>query len=191
MPTVGFLTVQSFADVGLIGGYLLLNPLGRPLEFHCTAPVRPNRAQEILYGPTLAPYLYGEQIAQTLLEKGKSRPQFVCTDTEPVLSARHFVALPLVLLEQAPQRGHDVDASAARGDLRLDTAHATRPAPKTRRLIRFELEGCPAAVEERYQRDRDDILESWQAQACELDLWEPFGRLHEAIEEAQRGAART
>ena len=63
MPTVGFLTVQSFADVGLIGGYLLLNPLGRPLEFHCTAPVRPNRAQEILYGPTLAPYLYGEQIA--------------------------------------------------------------------------------------------------------------------------------
>ena len=54
-------------EQGLFGGYLVLNLLGRPLEFHCTAPVRPNRAQEILYGPTLDPYLCGERIGQTLV----------------------------------------------------------------------------------------------------------------------------
>ena len=53
LPAIGFLTVTRDLEQGLFGGYLLLNALGRPLEFHCTAPVRPNRAQEILYGPTL------------------------------------------------------------------------------------------------------------------------------------------
>src|SRR4051812_23172961 len=54
---LGFLTVVEDEQQGLVGGYLLLNPLGRPVEFHCTAPVKPNRAQQILYGPTLRPYL--------------------------------------------------------------------------------------------------------------------------------------
>ena len=57
---IGFLTVVDEPAHGLFGGYLILNPAGRPVEFHCTAPVKPNRAQEILYGTTLKPYLYGE-----------------------------------------------------------------------------------------------------------------------------------
>ena len=53
---LGFLTVVENAELGLLGGYLLLNAAGRPLEFHCTAPVKPSRTQEILYGPTLQPF---------------------------------------------------------------------------------------------------------------------------------------
>ncbi|MBL9124077.1 MAG: hypothetical protein JNG90_10630, partial [Planctomycetaceae bacterium] len=48
-PALGFLTVVEHEQLGLIGGYLLLNLSGRPLEFHCTAPLKPNRAQQILY----------------------------------------------------------------------------------------------------------------------------------------------
>ena len=68
---LGFLTVVDSPQHGLFGGFLLLNGGGRPLEFHCTAPVKANRAQRILYGPTLMPYLYGEQIGRTLVEKSK------------------------------------------------------------------------------------------------------------------------
>ena len=64
---LGFLTVLDHPQHGLMGGYLVLNAAGRPLEFHCTAPVKPNRAQQILYGPTLEPFLYGEQIGQALI----------------------------------------------------------------------------------------------------------------------------
>src|SRR5438105_4932578 len=104
-PCLGFLTVIENADLGLIGGYLLLNAAGRPLEFHCTAPVKANRTQEILYGPTLKPYLYGEQIGQTLLAKSKLTPVVVCTDSEPVLSVREFSEVPVILLltAKAPQ----------------------------------------------------------------------------------------
>ena len=69
-PTLGFLTVVEHPQYGLFGGYLVLNTAGRPLEFHCTAPIKPNRAQEILYGPTLESFLYGEQIGQTLINQG-------------------------------------------------------------------------------------------------------------------------
>lgn len=183
VPSVGFLTVQEFTDLGLIGGYLILNAVGRPLEFHCTAPVRPNRAQEILYGPTLAPFLYGEQIGQTLVAKGKSRPMFVCTNVEPVLSAREFVSVPFVLLTGG--------GNEANGQQRLDGAHSATPAPKSRALAAFQLAGLQAAVAEEHARDRDKIVEQWQAHAEAMDLLEPFSRLREAIEEAQRGAART
>ena len=64
---LGFLTVVENETLGLIGGYLLLNAAGRPLEFHCTAPVKPSRTQEILYGPTLRPYLLAEVIGQALV----------------------------------------------------------------------------------------------------------------------------
>ncbi len=95
---LGFLTVRNNEESGLIGGYLLLNEVGRPLEFHCTAPVKPNRAQQILFGPTLEPFLYGEQIGQTLLLKGSVEPLAVYTDVEAALSVRDFVSTPVALV---------------------------------------------------------------------------------------------
>ncbi|MDA1054406.1 MAG: hypothetical protein O3C40_28530 [Planctomycetota bacterium] len=182
VPSVGFLTVQEYTDLGLIGGYLILNAVGRPLEFHCTAPVRPNRAQEILYGPTLAPFLYGEQIGQTLVAKGKSRPMFVCTDVEPVLSVREFVSVPVVLITAGGDESNRQH--------RLDASHAVPPAPKSRKLCEFQLAHHQAAVAEDHARDRDNIVEQWRPHTEAVDLLEPFSRLREAIEEAQRGATR-
>jgi len=186
LPAIGFLSVSEFSDLGLIGGYLILNAMGRPVEFHCTAPVRPNRTQEILYGPTLAPYLYGEQIAVTLLEKGRSQPLFVCTNVEPVLAARNFVSLPVVWL-QVPDRQ---PSGASEISYRVDSSHASPPPARPPRLVQFELANCRAAVLATQRIDQDQILEQWKAHAEELDLLEPFSRLHEAIEEAQRGAPR-
>jgi hypothetical protein len=163
-PSIGFFTVQDFPELGLIGGYLVLNSTGRPLEFHCTAPVRPNRTQQILYGPTLAPYLYGEQIGQTLLGKGKSQPLFICTDVEPALAVRNFVNKPVVLLSNEKAVSN--------------------------KLSSFQLGAYKAAALAGRQQDQDDIAELWREHAEELDLLEPFNRLHEAIDEAQRGAPR-
>ena len=47
--TLGFLTVVQDAG-GYLGGYLVTNAWGRPLEFRLTTAVQPNRVQQILYG---------------------------------------------------------------------------------------------------------------------------------------------
>lgn len=114
-PAVGFLTVVDNPQHGLFGGYLILNLAGRPLEFHCTAPIKPNRAQQILYGPTLEAFLYGEQIGSTLLGHAKTSPLVVCTDREPVLSLRNLVDVPVALVlppEQPLLEGADLKGNA-------------------------------------------------------------------------------
>ncbi|MDR1963393.1 MAG: hypothetical protein LBQ50_06415 [Planctomycetaceae bacterium] len=92
---LGFLTVIDQPRLGLIGGYLILNQAGRPLEFHCTTPLKPNRTQEILYGNTLEPFLYGEQIAQTLLSRAKVSVSYVLTNAAAVLAVQEHIETPV------------------------------------------------------------------------------------------------
>src|SRR5262249_7230983 len=54
-PNVGFLTVLQEPS-GYLGGYLVTNLWGRPLEFRLTSAVQPNKVQQILYGDTLLSY---------------------------------------------------------------------------------------------------------------------------------------
>jgi len=193
-PALGFLTVLEHADHGLFGGYLVLNTSGRPLEFHCTAPIRANRAQQILYGPTLEPFLYGEQIGQTLLGKAKVAPIFVCTDREPVLAVREHTAVPvaMVLPGESPTDDYPAGGGADRGDFhRVDTAHGGEngnlPASSTGpHLLAFDLGRNRLALPEGAEADRNVIAERFGELAESFDLAEPFARIREAIEEAQK-----
>src|SRR6185369_15997182 len=88
---LGFLTAVEVPDKGFVGGLLVTNHCGRPLEFQCTAPVKANSTQEILYGPTLVPYILGELIGGTLVEKAGVKPQLIFTDREQILELRNHI----------------------------------------------------------------------------------------------------
>jgi hypothetical protein len=177
--TLGFLTVVEHEQHGFFGGYLLLNASARPLEFHCTAPVKPKRAQEILYGPTLRPYLYGEQIGQTLISKSTAKPIVVCTDEPAVLALRDFVSLPVALVNHSSGDSKDGDSSPPR-TLRLDAPHHSP------RLVSFQLGRNRLAVAAQYEGDQHDLSQRLASLADHLDLAEPFERIRGAIDEAQR-----
>lgn len=165
---LGFLTVLFDEGQGWIGGYLVVNAAARPLEFHCTAPVKPNRAQEILYGPTLGCYLMGEQIAAALVKKSSSPPLAVFTDVEPVLALRSQIDSPVALL--------------------VDQVQGESPALSS--LVKFEIGGRRVAVSEEYGGDRERLLATFPRLAQNFDLAEPLDRIREAIAETQlRGRA--
>ena len=185
LSALGFLTVIDLPAEGLIGGYLVLNMLGRPLEFHCTAPVRPNRAQEILYGPTLAPYLYGEQIGHTLVEQAKSATQVVCTDVEPALAVRPLANRPTVLL--LPDRAHSQHGSET--ERTADGPQGAATAATTIPLIRFPLGSHDVAVHAAHPDDQHVVTEQLLSFAETWDLGEPFERIREALQEARPRAA--
>src|SRR5262245_29608849 len=98
---LGFLTAIEVPENGFVGGLLVTNQCGRPLEFQCTVPVRPNATQTILYGPTLAPFILGELIGGTLVEKAGVKPQVILTDREQILELRPRVDRPVALVEDA------------------------------------------------------------------------------------------
>ncbi len=192
LTSIGFLTVVSAAEHGLFGGYLVLNAVGRPLEFHCTAPVKPNRAQEILFGPTLEPFMYGEQIGQTLVKKSKLKPAFVCTDHASVMSVRPFISCPVVRVEaelnESPEadtdRGLDRAASTDAGrTFRVDGAHRQSGLSPPKQ---FTIGGQSVSVQGDFAGDIGLVQTAWES-CCSLDLAEPFDRIREAVEEAKRG----
>src|SRR5438045_2535051 len=95
---LGFLTVVEHEPHGIFGGYLLLNLAGRPIDLYCTAPVTPNRARQILFGPTLDPYLYGEHIGAALVKQSSVTPLAVLVDIAPALAVRSHIDLPVALV---------------------------------------------------------------------------------------------
>ena len=101
--SLGFITVVDHDELGCIGGYLILNLGGRPLEFHCTAPVRANRAQQILYGVSLKPFLYGELVGRSLIEKGLETPIAILANQPELNSLRSFIDVPLVQVDDIEQ----------------------------------------------------------------------------------------
>jgi hypothetical protein len=170
--TFGYLSAVESAEYGYFGGYLVLSVLGRPLEFHCTAPIRPSRAQEILYGPTLKPYLLGEQICGALLSKAKLTPVVVLTDHDAVLQARSRCNSPMVLI------------SAACGRLEVTASEQVHQSHDDY-LRSYELQTAIG-----FESDRTTATEALASLADRVDLLEPFCRIHEAIREAQRIGGR-
>jgi len=158
--TYGFLTAVESATHGLFGGYLLVDSVGRPLEFHCTAPVKVSRAQQILYGTTLPGHLHGRQIGATLLAEGTLAPAVVLTDLEAMLTVRPHTSLPVVLVRPAGAGG---------------SAEAT-----------FLVGGTVVSPGGSHASLQETLRQHLEALAITVDLSEPFGRIRAAIEEAQR-----
>ena len=91
---LGFLTIMQ-EPAGFLGGYLVTNQWGRPLEFRLSTAVLPNRVQQILYGDTLEPYICAELIGKTLIDKTATQAQVIVTDKETVLPLRHLLTIPV------------------------------------------------------------------------------------------------
>jgi hypothetical protein len=166
-PNLGFLTVLHEVT-GYLGGYLVTNLWGRPLEFRLSSAVQPNRIQQILYGGTLQPYICADLIGKTLVDKTSTAVQVVFTDRQAVLDLRLRLDVPVAwvaALTDPPV----IDA----GQSKL----CVRPAGRGHGPIlchpQFPADLAPV-------RELLDRLDS-----C-LDLTEPFARVREAVAEARK-----
>lgn len=180
---LGFLTVIDHNQYGLIGGYLVLNVLGRPIEFHITLPIQPTRAQKILYGDSLKPFLYGEQIGQTLLARSKAETRFVLTDTAPILSLQEMTERPIIYVfddtnSKEPTNETDVEPSERHLKPDFDVSRWNETNIGNRTVAIPVLADSPS----------DSLLEQMRHLSRNIDLTEPFIRIRLAIEEAQRAA---
>src|SRR5947209_11673269 len=101
---LGFLAVLEEPS-GYIGGYLVTNAWGRPLEFRASNPVQPNRVQQVLYGGTLRPYICADLIGKTLVDKTATGAQIIVTDCRPVLDLRRLIETPIVWLAISGESG--------------------------------------------------------------------------------------
>lgn len=162
---LGFLTV--FAEpTGYLGGYLVTNSWGRPLEFRLSTAVQPNKVQQILYAGTLTDYLSADLIGRTLVEKTATPVHLLVTDSIGVLALRARVDVPVVAAVPDGQLSVSPDRSLA------TFTHPRSSVPLTLDLKWAADEGLVRAM-----LDRVDAA---------LDLAEPFARIREAMGEARK-----
>jgi hypothetical protein len=162
-PQFGYMTVVEDPEYGYFGGYLIVCHAGRPLEFHCTAPVRPSRAQVILYGGTLRPYLLGEQIGGTLFRKAKLTPQLLIADCPELIC---FAT------------GHEVL-------LTVMSPSANADPPRDESTV-FSLNGYRFEVTRGGRAECELVERLLGILAVSIDPSEPFERIRLAISEAGR-----
>jgi hypothetical protein len=186
--TFGYLAMLESAEHGFFGGYLIVSPLGRPLEFHCTAPVRPSRAQRILYGTTLEPYLLGDQIASALLEVARLKPVLILSGREAALHARSRTNVPMVLYCGNADSPRDKGAQSANSSDRQNASIALRgtATQSASSSDAISIGCCSFQLPLGYESDRDEATRLLAELAQHVDLAEPFDRIEEAIREAQR-----
>ncbi|MFV0442326.1 MAG: hypothetical protein ACK5Q5_02010 [Planctomycetaceae bacterium] len=163
---LGFMTVVEVAGGTFVGGLLVTNKLGRPLEFQCTTPVKPNRTQEILYGPTLKPFLFSELIGKTLMERLQVKPQLLLIDQPDLLDLRNHVDLPVACL-------------IVKGKQPDDLADQTRLALGNQQ-VRFHPD---------HPGDVETVREQSRMIPGDADTQEPVDRVREALQETLKGAA--
>lgn len=156
---LGFLTIAQEAS-GYLGGYLVTNPWGRPLEFRLSSAVQPNRVHQILYGKSLEPFLCSDLIGKTLIEKASTPVQTVIVDHPAALDLRNSLAAPVGFFQPV---------------LRMEGGKIEAGLPVTETLQ------CHAQYP-------DDVaaLTEMLSRLGNFDLGEPFGRIREALAEARK-----
>jgi len=164
---VGFFLLMQEGG-GQLGGLLVTNVWGRPLEFRLTTAVQPNRVQQILYGRTMQAYICADLIGKTLLEKTGTPVQLVVTDKADGLDLRLHTEAPVVWL--APPDDPQARALAEQGC-------EVRPSQKGQE---------PLLCHARYPNDVAAVRELLERLEGNLDMAEPFMRIREAVGEARK-----
>lgn len=161
---LGFLTV--FAEgAGFLGGYLVTNSWGRPLEFRLSTAVQPNKVQQILYGHTLTEYVCAELIGRTLVEKTATPAHLLVTDSPEVLPVRSRLDLPIVAIVAADR---------------------VPPPDRARITFNHQRATAPLALDPRWAADEEHVRAILDRVDAALDLAEPFTRIREAMGEARK-----
>jgi len=165
----GFLTVLESPEHGLFGGYLVLSPQGRPLEFRCSTPVVASRAQEILYGPTLRPYLLTDVIGHSLVAGSELPVEVILTDEKDMLPLSLVRREVVLHVERLPGNSQ---FNAADG--------AERPVEES-----FDFVGCRICASAASAIDSRWVTAILEPLATSINLAEPFERIRAALTEAQ------
>jgi len=159
---LGFLTTVEQSNDCFVGGLLITNHLGRPLEFQCTTPVRPNSTQKILYGPTLKPFVMTELIGKTLYERADVKPDLLLVEEVDLLGLRELIDKPVACLSEEVRvpvmAGANEEEPLTLGQQHLRIHHA-------------------------HTMDRGSILKRSHLLPEQADLEEPFERVREALQE--------
>src|SRR5680860_334114 len=111
----GFLVVRADDDGTYVGGLMVTDPGGLPVDFRYTDPITPTRLQRALYGAALDRYLRTEVVLRTLLEALDAPPTILLVE-DPDLLDEPVEGCPVALVAHSGLEPlGEVGATSAQG----------------------------------------------------------------------------
>ncbi len=105
--TIGFIGIEvNPKNSDTVGGFLITDNTGVPVEFLLTKAVRPTPAQKILYGKRLGSYLSIDLCARQLVDDVKTRPGIIFVENETMLALHRFTDIPVLWLQTPKELGN-------------------------------------------------------------------------------------
>lgn len=188
MANVGYLLISTPNPSTYLGGVLVTNEVGLPVEFRYTDPVQPGKLQQLLYGKTLSHHIKRQVVTETLLRslETKGLNWLFVTDESLMgryaLSARQEEKVELLRLSEtqaAPIGKAGALQSVAEGESLIQVAPnvppvrlATVDVPKPVEGETKDLSGWP----------NGPLLEQLLEAGNTMDLIEPFSRIERLLD---------
>ena len=97
---LGYLKIVE-KDNGFIGGLMITDDSGIPLEFKYTEPVVPSKIQEVIYGKALKKYIKEDVIIKSLLKEVRTIPSLIIIDDPSEISEKDKIGkFPAVAIQK-------------------------------------------------------------------------------------------
>jgi len=84
-----------------MGGALVVDSAGLPIEFRHTEPVLPSKLQRVLYGRALEAYMCNEVVVGALLQSVEAKPQMYIAGDSIYLAGAGAFGLPAIAIAEA------------------------------------------------------------------------------------------
>ncbi|MFM2429790.1 MAG: hypothetical protein RLZZ511_1003 [Cyanobacteriota bacterium] len=162
--TIGFLSMHRFEDgTATRGGILVTDTEMKPLEFRVTAPVRPQKFQEMIYGDILDEHMSVDLMGLPLLAALEQKPDLIIVRDFLFLGLNSRQETPTILLlkeDESPMKKGISSKS-------LNSQDSGRPPVKI----------CTSGKSD---SALGKIVEQLNNNIITRDLMEPFSRLEKA-----------
>jgi hypothetical protein len=152
---IGYLSVMNI-DGKHLGGVLVINDLGIPVEFKYSEPVTPTKLQEIIYGNSLEYYLHVEIIAKGLVQRLENKPEVILVQDPTLLFDKNTVMVTL-LPQPVSEKKEGNEA-----------------------VFNFNNKSIRITFSENAKVD-DNVVQKILDYASKIDILEPFDRVEKAL----------
>ncbi len=156
-----------------VGGIMIADERGIPMEFKYTEPVEPTKIQEVLYGEVLEKYLREEVIMGNLVSKLENKPDIYIINDVKNLYLQEVVKEDVAVVRKtqiAPMK-----------DIK------TYKFIKENEAVAQVKEGENPVVIMVQKENKEEIIKKVIDMGENTDLTEPLGRVEEALELICRG----
>ncbi|HEX5324963.1 MAG TPA: hypothetical protein VFW40_14360, partial [Capsulimonadaceae bacterium] len=164
----------SVADNVFMGGAMVTDAYGLPLEFRYTEPVRATKLQRVLYGDVLETYIHTDVILANLLERMDQKPPLYFVSDSAFLAALDRRGRTVVWLTEThgtPLKEHGAIQETSPTEFLLQLESASGPA---------RVRVAPAGASET-SPDKNALAALIAEASKSMDILEPLRRVEAAV----------